>query len=449
MNFEDCFDNGDDFNPWDQGEKKASHAFELYERGQIQEALNEINKALEIDPSNSHWHFNKGLALDSMELFEQACESYLKALELNQDDIETMNCLAINYTRTGQYDLSIAMFEEIEKIDPDFEPCFCNRIIVYTEMGNYAKAEEMFYMAQQLNKDCAICFYNLGNAFFIQGIYDKAVWCWKKTAELEPEHPQINYRIAQGFWGAGREDEASRYFIEELRKAPGDVDVIFDFGLFLLHSGQIDSATEKFKRILETHPDFAPAIHYLGEAELDRKNFDEAEKFFIKASKMDTNLPCPRFRLAQCAIRSGRKDEAISLLAGELRLDPQEEMILSSIGVMMLELGQVDYAMHCFLKISEINPANAANYLDLGRVLAERGEKADAEQFLEYAIELDPKNVELAKEVSKVFSGIKDHSQAIHILNSVERFAGNDFSVFALKKKFQMRNAARKMFCRN
>lgn len=403
MNFDSGFEHSEECNSWDYAEQKALAAYELYEDGKMNEALAAMNEALDINPSNDRWHFNKALTLDAMERFDEAIEEYKAALTLNSGDIEIMNCLAVDYTRTGQYDLALEIFGQIEKIDPDFEPGYCNRIITYTEMGNYEMAEQMFYLAQQLNDSCPLCFYNIGNSFFIQGNYKKAVWCWQKTAVIEPNHPQINYHIAQGLWNLGQKEQAKDYFLLELRKNPGDKDVIFDFGLFLLSCGDTASAAEKFRRILEMYPHNAPAMFYLGEIELNAGRLDKAVDYYQQAMKYDTNMAGPRFRLAQIAHQQGDKERAFALLSTELELDVRRPEVLHAMGVMMDELGQSDYATHCFLRVSEIEPVNARNYYNLGKVLAARGEMEDAQQFLDYALELEPQNQTLIKDVLDVY----------------------------------------------
>ena len=132
-------------------------------------------------------------------------------------------------------------------------------------MGQHDLAEQMFYLAQQINPDCALCYYNIGNSLFARGQYKKAIRCWLRTAELEPSHPQINYRIAQAYWSEADMERGRQHFLAELRVNPGQIDVILDYGLFLLEVGDIESAKEKFNRILELQPDFALALFYLGE----------------------------------------------------------------------------------------------------------------------------------------------------------------------------------------
>ncbi|MHC4368978.1 MAG: tetratricopeptide repeat protein, partial [Planctomycetota bacterium] len=117
------------FGSYDTAERKARKAFELYEDGKMSQALDELETALEINPTNSSWHFDKALTLDAISRFEDAISEYEAALELRPDDLEILNSLGVDYTRTGQYDLAISTFERMQELDSEFEPSYCNRII--------------------------------------------------------------------------------------------------------------------------------------------------------------------------------------------------------------------------------------------------------------------------------------------------------------------------------
>ena len=129
---------------WDEAEEKAHAAYEMYENGQLNLALTQLGEAIEINPTNSSWYFDKGLTLDTLERYDEAIEAFEQALKLKGDDPEILNCLAVDYTRIGQYDLAISTFEYIQQLDPTFEPGYCNRIITYAEMDQHDKPELMF-----------------------------------------------------------------------------------------------------------------------------------------------------------------------------------------------------------------------------------------------------------------------------------------------------------------
>jgi len=347
-----------------------------------------LMQAVEMGPENGAWFFNMALTLDGMEQYEQAITYFEKALDLLADDVEVMNCLGVDYTRTAQYDLALATFERIEQFDPMFEPSYCNRIITYTEMEQHEKAEQMFYLAQQIRSDCPLCFYNIGNSLFSRGSYERAIWCWQKTAQLDPAHPQIHLRLAQAFWVSGKGQQARQEFLKELRKTPSDADVLLDFGVFLLESGDLDAAKEKFNRILEFYPDFAAARFYLGEVHRLRGDTEAAMRHYEAAMSDDEQLAGPRYRLAEILCGQGRIRQATEFLEEECKLGVQDVEVLVGMGKMFLQMNDSQNATHCFLQALDVEHEEARAFSGLGVAMALRGEYAAGRQCLEQALRL-------------------------------------------------------------
>lgn len=391
-------DSDNDFgygNEWDLAEQMATEAFELYEDGQMQQAMKKLQKAIDLGPEHAEWYFNMALTLDGLEQYEKAVEYYQSALEYTPEDVEIMNCLGVNYTRTAQYDLALSMFEQIERVDPMFEPSYCNRIIAYTEMERYNRAEQMFYMAQQIKPDCPLCYYNIGNSLFTQGEYERALWCWDKCEEIAPDHPQIHYRLAQACWVGGKGNRAHEEFLIELRRNPMDMDVLLDFGLFLLESGDLDSAREKFSRALEYDPTCAQAYFYLGEIYRTRQIITKAVRSYLNAMKYDKTLIGPRFRLAEIALADGNEIETRQMLRDEFQLGPEDSDVLTAMGWMFLKIGDLTDASNCFMQALNEADVNGESFFGLGMSLAVHGDYEGAVECIEQAISLGPTRPEL------------------------------------------------------
>jgi tetratricopeptide (TPR) repeat protein len=448
------FSEGMEFGFYGKAEHKANKAHEFYEDGQMSQALEALDTALEINPANGAWHFDKALALDSVHRFEDAIVEYELALELNPEDLEILNSLAVDYTRTGQYDRAIEMFEHIEQLDADYEPSYCNRIIAYTEMGLHDQAEEMFYMAQQVSSGCALCYYNVGNSLFVRGLYQKAISCWIKTEELEQSHPQINYRIAQAYWYEGEMSQARERFLSELRSNPGDVDVIFDYGLFLLENDEVESAKEKFNRVLEFRPNFAPALLYLGEVALNGGMAQQAVEKYNAALRCDDTLAGPYYRLAQHALMQNKLKKARAYLISELRNSPEDASLLLSIGTMFLTIetntvaagdvlvsigeeqsslsgmcSDLDHAMHCLLRAVDADPTNPEIYYTLGVASAMREAYEDASEFFSHAVELKHDYFDALRDSALVLGKQGEYEEAIELLHRAKAYAKDNQSV--------------------
>jgi tetratricopeptide (TPR) repeat protein len=433
MSFDDI-----EFGPYDKAERMARKAFELYEDGKMPQAYRLLDAALDINPCNGSWHFNKALTLDAMNKFDDAISEYELALGMNPDDLEILNSLAVDYTRTGQYDLAIDTFEHIQQLDGEFEPCYCNRIITYTEMDQHDMAEQMFYLAQQIQPDCPLCYYNIGNSLFIRGQYKKAIHCWQKTAELEPTHPQINYRIAQACWSDGDHRRAREHFLAELRTNPGDIDTIFDFSLFLLELDEVEGAKEKFNRILELNPDFAPAVFYLGEIAFNNSDYEQAVKLFDQAMQKDSCLPGPRYRLAQCALTAGRHQQAKAYLASEVKLAPENIDVLLSMASMFLAVGDTDFGINCLLRATDIDSASSDAYYWLGLASIQKGRFSEAAEFFSHTLDIKADHICALRASAELYLEMGKLAEAEERIDKALGCAGEDTQLKAIRRKVRL-----------
>ncbi len=434
-----------EFGSYDKAERTARKAYELYEDGKMNLALNALETALEINPSNGSWHFNKALTLDAIDRFEDAINEYEIALQFNPGDLEILNSLAVDYTRTGQYDLAIRTFEQIQEFDPEFEPSYCNRIITYTEMGLHDLAEEMFYLAQQIKPSCGLCYYNIGNSLFARGQYEKAIRCWLRTAELEPGHPQINYRIAQAYWSAGDKEMAREYFLAEIRLSPGDIDVIFNFGLLLLDSGDIESAKEKFNRILEFNQDHAAALFYLGEIAFSKGDYEQAVEFFNQAMEKDDTLQGPRYRLAQHALMTNQKSEARPYLVSELNLASEDADTLVSMGSMFLAIDDPGCATHCLLRAIDIDSSNADAYYYLGLASAIKGDFEEAAELFTHTLDIRSEHIPTLHDSALVYLAMGKMNNAAKRIQKARSINGDGPGLRSLERRIRLAKQTRQI----
>ena len=138
------------------------------------------------------------------------------------------------------------------------------------------------------------------------------------------------------------------------------MEVIVDFGFFLLERGDIESAKEKFHRALELKPDTAMALFYMGDVALDAGDKASAVKYFTQALERDAMLAGPRYRLGQYALERGDIEKAKTFLTSEIKLASDDADVLVSMASMFLMIAEktegedkddtLDYAANCLLR---------------------------------------------------------------------------------------------------
>ena len=85
--------------------------------------------------------------------YEIAYKSYLRAYNLNNEDVYIIEGLARSLMELNKYEEAIKYFELAIYKDGNFAPAYANLGILYDRIGNYEKAMELYEKALMLDAD--------------------------------------------------------------------------------------------------------------------------------------------------------------------------------------------------------------------------------------------------------------------------------------------------------
>src|SRR6185369_1129215 len=98
-------------NDWNDAERRVERAQELYEQRKLTEAVEELRAAISINPYNSGWFYNLGLTLDELDRPGEAVDAYTQALEIDPNDLHTLNRLGMAQHRIARFRQALATFQ--------------------------------------------------------------------------------------------------------------------------------------------------------------------------------------------------------------------------------------------------------------------------------------------------------------------------------------------------
>jgi len=89
----------------------------------LQEALDYVEKALEINSRMAMAHNLKGIIFEKQNNFEKAIESYKKATEIVEDDVDFNFNLAVAYFKNNEFNKAEEIFKKISArvTDPEMK----------------------------------------------------------------------------------------------------------------------------------------------------------------------------------------------------------------------------------------------------------------------------------------------------------------------------------------
>jgi tetratricopeptide (TPR) repeat protein len=229
-----------------------------YERQEeYQKAIDEYNKAIELDPEYVNPYYNLGNAYRDLKKYLKSIDNYTKAIELDPEFAWPYNNRGQVYERHEEYQKAIDDYTRAIEISPDAKP-YRNRANVYEKLEEYQKAIDDYTKAIELDPEDANSYKIRGLAYNIHGLtynkleeYQKAIDDYTRVIELDPEYAAV-YNDRGDAYKKLHEDQKA---IEDYYQAGT---------LYLKHHNDKEEAKECLDKIKEIDA-FSQYIHTLQE----------------------------------------------------------------------------------------------------------------------------------------------------------------------------------------
>jgi Flp pilus assembly protein TadD len=160
----------------------------LMDAGRTSEAIDELNKALQIEPGYSGARYNLAVALGMTGRQREAVEQYRLTLKDEPDNEKALVGLAIALDQAGEQRAAIDVFKTALKLNPNNEKTHMGLAIVLDQIGEKSAAIEELRIALQLNPNDAAIHNKLGIKLSEVGQLPEAIEEIRKAAKLEPSN---------------------------------------------------------------------------------------------------------------------------------------------------------------------------------------------------------------------------------------------------------------------
>lgn len=180
--------------------------------------------------------------------------------------------------------------------------------------------------------------------------------------------------------------------------------------LQLHRAGQLDAATQIYRRVHRDNPNSADACYGLGTALLHQREYPEAAELLGQALSLLPDATEIVFNHARAVELLGRKEEAIEGFLRAAELATADEMMLSTICHKLVDVGRASAALQFLSTIS--TPGVSALTV---RAMAQSANSdfGGAAKSLLHATELDPNNPAVWRDLAGAYGRQRDYGAAI------------------------------------
>ncbi len=153
-------------------------------------------------------------------------------------------------------------------------------------------------------------------------------------------------------------------------------------GIESLANGDLTTAEARFAVALEYHPKFVEALVNLGLTELARGNHGRANTLFLRAKRINADVPHPHHGLGVLADKEGRKKDAAEHYRDALKVDPGFVPSRANLARDYFEAGMLDEAREQFLRLTEVAPKDDRGPAGLVETLLRLKREGEADEVL-------------------------------------------------------------------
>lgn len=244
------------------------------ESADILEALQKIEKAVELDPNSAlvRAYYAEIIIDDDVTAFQQAGEQAQLAVQMDPNLLEAQRAVGYVWERTGNYDLAFEAYQNALRINP-------NLALIHIAMGNMyfnnadsRSAIDSYIRASTLAPENVIPLRLIAQAYARDGEFGKASQYAQSAVDLEPSSSRLHGDLGRMHYKNTDYDSAIESlalsihggsYLEGVQVAglpldPGDplvVEFYYMYGLALSKQGRCDLAADLSEALITGVPD--------------------------------------------------------------------------------------------------------------------------------------------------------------------------------------------------
>jgi len=377
----------------------------------LEDALKNINIAIENDNNDDWLFFIKAFVFQRMKKFEDALVAINKAIHLNKDYFyyDTRGILNKSLNREkeaiGDFTLSIEMKEDTDNYN--------NRGELYFDLEEYSLARADFQRAVELDNKNANAWEYLGETLNYLDLFELAISAFDTAIQLEPDYDFLYYLKS-------RSQKSLNNYKKALISINKAIEMNPEYSNYYRQRGKL-----YFEWIEENtnseNTDFEKAFSFYVNQQKSEKRVLLAEKDYKKAIELDDeNILAYWYLFEVYQYRKDYKKQA-EILEKLEKINSDNETVYSSRGFVEMNLGNLEKAILYFDKYIEYDRDCANAYGNRGICYKNLEKYEEALADFDKAIEISPcaKIYEHRGKIKRQLSGenaaIEEYKKALEL----------------------------------
>ncbi len=219
-----------------------------------QQANQSWQRAIALEPDLAVAYYHRGAVLIELQQLSEAKACYQKAVELQPNYWEAHHQLGIAWEREQELEKSIAAYQQVNKLNPQFIPAYIRLGAIYQQLNQYQQALDWYGRAIQM-------------AVKDSPMETKALEAYQATLDAYPQKTaQLYYQLGKSYRAKGHFTKAIAAYQQAIKLKPEFTAAYIDIQYTSVAPEQLDNLIKFYRRVVEDHPHIPIAWGNLGDA---------------------------------------------------------------------------------------------------------------------------------------------------------------------------------------
>ncbi|MDH3654815.1 MAG: tetratricopeptide repeat protein [Myxococcales bacterium] len=365
---------------------KLGAAEALLAMGKAEEANKLLADLRTDEPVSAEVELWQGKVAEGLGQSKEAVKHFRSAIKLEPKSVRAYMALAQHYTATKRPGEAVGILVEAQKnVDITAE---VRRVLGWAELqrNRLDDAIEQFTKALKMEPRDSSAQFGLAVAYRRKWKLEEAAVELAKVEELDARFPGLALEKGRLAEAGGDMDAATESYRKALLDSPDDAALKSRMGAVLVLARKYEEAEKLLREVLDAQPYSAEAEHYLGRVELERGQTEAARQRFLRAARLEPESGLYRTYVAWAALESNEMSTALRELDTALKLDPTLGDAYWLRARIRIRAGTVRDALADLRKAIELNPTRIEAWAAMGESHYQLGQMKEAIVAFEKAV---------------------------------------------------------------
>ncbi|MBE9187133.1 tetratricopeptide repeat protein [Microcoleus sp. LEGE 07076] len=341
----------------------------LVELGKFPQAIECYSRAIELNPQLAIAYHNLGEMLVEQKRWDEAIANYRQAIAINPDSFESYHSLGKTWAARGEGDRAIACYRKSLDLNPDYARAYLGLGNVFAQKREFEAAIQCYRQTLEINDRSYWAHNYLGEALAEKQLWEEAISCYRQAIAINPDIPWFYCNLGIALTCEKSWDEAVSAYLRAIQLEPNLTGINQRLGYVLRQRSEsgLDSTIEiycqaiellasgkNYHKLLGIESEGSEFYIKLGNSLAKQKQLEGAIVFYSIALRIEPNAAEVAAQLHQVRAKQQELYAQIAAYRHQIAIEPSNSKAYNDLGNILPQLGELAEAIICHQKASEL-----------------------------------------------------------------------------------------------